>query len=740
MHAETVRSGNEPTDADVDTAAGTDPGAGGDPGTAAATGEVAAGTQTAARSWQELAVRVAAPLVVLAVHLWVAWPRHGLVWTDDEVGPLATARLLAGQGALDLAHDSYYPLWAVALVPVWWVTEDPLRAYQLAVLLSGVCGAAVVLPLTAIARRVGAGPVPAVLVAAAVAVAPSRTVMSSFAIIENFLMLVLALTVVAALRYADRPTLGRAALLGAGGAATFVAHGRMVTVVGCTVLWFLVELWRGPAGRRRTAALGLLTTVVVAVAGFALHVTVAGILYESGTSRETEAVVGLFGGSVPNLVRTSVGTAWYGSVVWLGLSVVGAVLGVAACVRELRARRAGVALWGGVALAGNLGISVLSTARALTEGSNRIDVPTYGRYVEPYLVLLAVVGAAVLVRRMEPRRAVVVATLGITAGSSLVVVPWMLATADPEGWWGPINVPGMLALVGVGGTGLPWVAAAAVAVVACVALVLVRRSLVARRATVAVVGVWLLGSSVVAQTSHQQPFALGLGDPPRLLSVIQAIDAPVSFDDTGADWPSQNKFQYWLAPRVMEVFDGTTTPAPTDLVVSRAVWPHDDADEWVLVADALGDDSLWVRRGPLEADLRARGMLQPDDVTAPLEDVAATLTRTDGPVDRPVPAKRRSWLELALRNDGSTTWTGLGDLANPTGVVRLVVFWPVPGGAHPQVADLPSNLVPGATEYLRIRLDPPPDVTGDAIAVTLIQEGLGELTPPGEPLLWIPLR
>ncbi|ADG75253.1 hypothetical protein Cfla_2363 [Cellulomonas flavigena DSM 20109] len=719
MHAETVRSADEPTDVAVD---------------------AAPPRPAAARSWQELAVRVAAPLAVLAVHLWVAWPRHGLVWTDDEVGPLATARLLAGQGALDLAHDSYYPLWAVALVPVWWLTDDPLRAYHLAVLLSGVCGAAVVLPLTALARRLGAGPAPATLVAAAVAVAPSRTVMSSFAIIENFLVLVLALTVVAAVRYADRPTLGRAALLGAGGAATFVAHGRMVTVVACTALWFLVELWRGPAGRRRVAALGLLTTVVVAVAGFALHVTVAGILYESGTSREAEAVVGLFGGSVPNLVRTTVGTVWYGAVAWLGLSVVGAALGVTAALRELRARRAGVALWGGLALGGNLAISVLSTARSLTEGTDRIDVPTYGRYVEPYLVLLAVVGATVLVRRLEPRRATVVAALAVTAGSSIVVVPWMLATANPDGWWGPINVPGMLALVGSSGTGLPWVAAALVAAAACVVLVLVRRSLVARRATVAVVGVWLLGSSVVAQTSHQQPLALALGDPPRLLSVVQAIDTPVSFDVTEADWPGQNRFQYWLAPRAMEVFDGTTTRPPTDLVVSRAVWPHDDADDWVLVADALGDDALWVRRGPVEADLRARGMLQPEDVTAPIEGFAATLTRTDGPADRPVPSGGPSWLEVALRNDGPTAWTGLGDLANPTGVVRVVVFWPVPGGAHPQVADLPSNVLPGATEHLRIRLDPPADVAGDAIGLTLVQEGLGELTPPGQPLLWIPLR
>jgi len=68
------------------------------------------------------------------------------------------------------------------------------------------------------------------------------------------------------------------------------------------------------------------------------------------------------------------------------------------------------------------------------------------------------------------------------------------------------------------------------------------------------------------------------------------------------------------------------------------------------------------------------------------------------------------------------------------------VWWPVPDGAHPQVVDLPSNVVPGATAPLRVRLDPPPNVVDGALSLTLVQEELGELTPPGQPLLTLPLR
>ncbi|WP_309134382.1 hypothetical protein [Cellulomonas sp.] len=706
-------------------------------GAAAAEPSTAAG-ETPAPSRRLLpTVTLAVYLVVGALHVWAASAARGPVWTDDEVGPMATARLFAGVGTpMDLAHQSYYPGWAVLLTPIWWFTTDPATAYRAAVLLSALCATLVVLPLSAIARRVGAGAVASVVVAGIVAVAPGRSTFSSYALIENCLVLVFATTVLAALRHAESRTVRRAVVLGLAAAATFVVHGRMVAVVGATVLWFLVEVVRG---NRRAGTAGAITTVVAAGAGYLLHVVASSALYGDGTGREESAIASLVRGDLPAIAQAFVGQVWYASAAWLVLPLLGVWWMLAAVLRELRSRRPGVASWSAVILAGTAAISVLTVAEALTRGSPRLDILTYGRYVEPLLVVLALVGLALVARARPLPPAVPAVALAVTVVTSVLVVRWGLERAAGEGWWAPINVAGLLGLSRFGGGAPPWVAASLLAVVLGVGYVVGRTRPAVRRVLVGAVAALSLAGGVAAHTTYLREFNAGLGNPPQVVGVLEDIDArAVSYDVHGADWVGQNTVQYWLADLDVHVFDSTEQDPPTDLVISRASWPAGERAGAVLVSDTPRDESLWVMPGPYADALVARGATTTPESTEPLEDFAATAERVDAPADASVPDDRESRLEVALTNDGDTTWAPLsGD--DPEGVVRLVAWWPVAGGRAPQLADLPHAVVPGATVTVELPLDPPADLTEGDLEVTLVQEGFGELTPPGAPLLTLPV-
>ncbi|MBB5474014.1 glycosyltransferase family 39 protein [Cellulomonas hominis] len=680
-----------------------------------------------------VATVVAAWSTVLAVHLVAAWPAYGPVWTDDEIGVLANARFLAGRGALELAHQSYYPGWSVLLVPVWWVTSDPVQVYRAAVLVSALCGAGLMAPLTLLARRVGLGLVPATLVAGAVAVMPNGVTYSTTALTENFLALCTAVVAVCGLRYVRRRSVGSAVALGATAGWTFVVHGRMAALVAMTVVWMLVEGLR----RRRAGWVGAGVAVAVTAAGYALHRWVSGTLY-SDTSRESLAVDNLLGGTPSTLVQVAAGHLWYASVAWVLLAALGLVLVVDRVVRETRRRRPDVGWWALGAVLGTAAISVLTMASVRAAGENRLDVPSYGRYLEPLLAVLACLGLALVVRRAAPARLVVASALVIAAVASLAYVPWITRVADPSAWWAPINVPGLLGLVGAGLSPLAWTAASAVTLVAGALLLAARRSPAARVAWAAGFAAYGVCASAAALTGVLWDFNRAQGVEPGLMVPIRALAGePLSYDSAGADWTSQNSFQYWTADTDVDVFDSDDGTAPTDLVIARADWPAGVARGAELVATSDRDEALWVLPGALADDLAARGALVPEDPTAPLQGFGATAEAVGGAPGGVVPAGGTD-LVVRLSNTGASPWQPLGAFPDPTGAVRLVAWWTrADGTVEPQFGELRGTVLPGATADVRIELRPPADAVGD-VAVTLVQEGVGELTPPGEPLLVLP--
>lgn len=685
-----------------------------------------------ARTLVPVLVTVATLLVVWRVQAVAVRDVTGLVWTDDEMGPLATSRLLAGVGEpLALAHMSYYPLWAVVLVPIWWLTSDPAEAYRLAVTLSALCATLLVLPLAAIARRLRLSTTGAVLVAGVVAVAPGRTVYSGFALIENFLMLVVATALLLGVRYAERRTVGRAVWFGVGAAAMFVAHGRMVGVVGVTVAWFALDAWLSRGERRRAAVVGGLVTVGTALAGYLFHHALAAQLYADASGRESEGLNRILSGELAQALMSALGQVWYAGAAWLGLPVLGAWVVWRLCRREWRERSVGMGAWLAAAALVTYAISVLTWSAPLDREASRLDIISYGRYIEPFLVLLATAGLALLARRRTPPRSALWLAVGVVVGSWVLFSVLVLPGRDPHGWWAPINVPALLGWVWNGDERPQWYLATLWSSVAVVVYLLVRRWLVARRVVVAVVGVLFAIGSVLAQTQYLREWSQSTGRPPGLVGVVEQLDVDaVAYDVAGTDWTGQNLFQFWLLEdHRVDVFDSSLGQAPADdLVIARREWPAAASLGATLVATSERNEALWVLPGELHDELAAEGRLLADP-SARVEGFAATAERTDAAAGAPLPPAGGS-VDLRVTNTGAAPWPRAEqENEHP---VRILLRWPrAGGGVSEQAIGLRTTVLPGTSVWVRVVLAPPPDPAGPA-RVVVVQEGYGDL---GAPLL-----
>lgn len=679
---------------------------------------------------------VLAALGVAAVHLYAASRAHGPVWTDDEIGILANARIIAGVGdPYELGHLSYYPGWSIVLAPLWWVLQEPEQVYRAGVLLSALCGIALVAPLTALALRLGLSTAGAVVVASVVAIAPGRAVMSTYVLTENALTLLLALVALAAVRYAEQRTVGRAVLLGTLAGATFVTHGRMVAVLGMTVVWLLVEIVR----RRRSAIAGLAAAVVVALAGFRLHLWVSEQLYGSAGSREAAAISTLDGIVSVAGLRSLVGQLWYAGAAWLALPALGLVVVGTLCVREARVLRPDIGWWALGSVVGSTVISVPSVSAAIARGSDRLDIIAYGRYLEPVLVPLALLGLAWFVARARLRALAVVA--GCTAAVALVFQLWIVATAPVGGWWAMINIAGLLGrswpVQGDPGPA-PWLVFSATAVAAVGLYLAAARWRRARWLVVAVLGAYLAVSSASALVRVVHPENAKLGAEPDLVAVVRDLGPrEVSYDTDGADWVGQNMFQFWLTGIAVHPFDSDDRRPPTDLVISRADWPRGEREGARRVAGSQRDEALWVMPGELADEYANRGLLEPLDPAEPIDDLGAAIELAE-PDAEPVELGDDTVVRLEVTNEGDGVWAALGTTETSTGIVRIVLWWSTVEGPVAQLVELPHSLVPGATAEVDAVLAPPAGVLPDApVDVTLVQDGVQEFTAPGEPLLEI---
>jgi hypothetical protein len=536
------------------------------------------------------------------LHIYAAWDGTGPIFATDEVGYLANAQLLSGVGApRDLAFSSYYLGWSIPLVPLWWLLDDPGQVYRGAMVLSVLAAILVIWPLAAVAHRLGVSTPWAVVLAAAVAGAPARVIQSNFALAENFLMLLTAVTVLLALRFAERPSHARAALLGFAAAWVFTTHGRMVSVLLATLLWFGWLALR----RNRAALTGGAVAVAVTVPMFLLYRWVADQMYAPTMDREARGLSRLFDLDPAAAVLAAGGQAWYVVVSWFGLAALGAVALVWLGVAEARSRRPGPAAWGVVGVVGTLAISVTWISAVVARGDNRYDIYSYGRYLDWVAALLTLLGLSVLWSRGGTVRLRVAGLVSaLTIGAFLaVVVP--RAPDNEETWWGPNSVAGLLQWDWPDITAAqrpPWVIASTATALVLVVLL----SLPPRLHRLGALGVAtaLLTSAWIAQIKTLDPFfAAWYGSFTLHELVAEMPDATIAFDvagiaelEGGADTVSRNAYQYWLAPRAVDVIDTSDAGPTTDLVIARSDWPAGERLGAVKIAedDGLFDNALWV--------------------------------------------------------------------------------------------------------------------------------------------------
>ena len=580
------------------------------------------------RVW--LAAAWVASFVAAAAHVWVARSAFskGLpTFSYDEIDTLMTGRAALGVPSPHISGGGYFPLSSILTAPVWWVTSDPFTFYRVTTAVGILIALATIWPLARIATRFGLTTPQAVTVAAVVMALPARAVQADYALSEKPLFLLLALSVLAAIRLGERPTALRGVLFGVLVALTYFSHVRMLVFVAAAAVWLLVF-----ALRRWQAALAALVTMLpLAWAAGQLARHINSLVDPAGFRQGANVLANLSVGNADMLLRASLGQAWEQLVSGFGLAFVGLVVAAVLAWRELRDRSAGpaclillttFALFGGSALAWGSEDQLYATTW------RRLDAWIYGRYADPAVELLILIALCAIVRGVS--RSTVVAAWCLALAIAVPTVLWLAPQAPTGAFFTPAHVPGAMAwwwalpthttVPGV----VPsltngnrfWLIASLTALLPLVVLAATRtRTRVVGLLTIGVVLALAGAGSVFAdqasgryQETHQviSPLTAELR---KILA--DHPDATVGYDAACPKpvWQAggrRNRFTWQLLPTI--VSDRTTG-------VDIAIVCQEAADKLApggisLDQSAYGRIYAWVMPGPLQDELLADGTLE----------------------------------------------------------------------------------------------------------------------------------
>ncbi|WP_375000324.1 hypothetical protein [Aeromicrobium sp. CTD01-1L150] len=589
------------------------------------------------RSWTVLAW--VAPLVCLAVNVYVLWGTTWPAFPYDEVTLLQMARMLAGEEVPDMIRGAgYYPGWAVLITPVWWFTSDPSVAYQASLWLGVVVSLATIWPLTQIARRFGLAAAPAVVVASFVMVLPARAVQADFSMSERLVTLFLACAVLAAFRVAERPSLLRHLVLAATLGLLLFSHVRMSVVLGAAAVWLLIRIprhaWPSVAGLVMVA----LSYVAATRAGNALNEALLG-----RTLTREDALLQRISDSRPELfLRVGIGQSWYQSLASFGLVAVGLVVIVLLVWRELRR-------WDFGAVTFLFGATTAVVFVSLAQWANdhllyinpwvRLDAWVYGRYIDPVATIVVLVGVCALLVGVS--RSVAAWAVGMNALVWLLGFGYLTREVPTWGYVTPAHIPGILPWhhllpsepwprdVGI----LPslvnenriWIIAPL-----CVLAVLVAALATRRRPAVVAGGlVVLAGLATVisagpsAQFHDDENHSVDMRDQLEPL-ITFGPDHPIGYargcrSSEGIEATGQNYLGYVVAPSPMPQVD-SADDIPDDMTIVLACEHWETSRE--LGARRLDTASVyashvWVMPGELQDELEDEGRLAPVDWAGP---------------------------------------------------------------------------------------------------------------------------
>lgn len=396
-----------------------------------------------------LLLATAAVFLVYAASTWV---RTLPMISPDELGFISQAQLLAGVPPVNMGSEPYYHVgYSLLLVPVWWVTQDPLLAYKGFMLINAVLAALLVPLLVAIGDAFGFRRSPGLVLAAAlVGLWPSSFFVSHFAWSDALFRLVFAANVWALTRIAQRPQLGWATLFAASAALLFAVHPKALLILGLAPgLLITLRLIRVLDTSTLAAALVVFAALVAGemLAMSALH---AALWHEDAYSAQ-QTLLGrllrpeaLFTGFIVVL-----GQFWYQLAASLGLAALGGWF----VLRHALARHPPVMrLAAGYTLVAALAVALASVIQMLEPV--RVDHVAYGRYIDGASVVLVWLGLCWLVfgeRGQGQRIAGLVAAAIVLAGGAVLAAQNMVLGLEPAH---PENVAGLGWIFHTGST--PW--------------------------------------------------------------------------------------------------------------------------------------------------------------------------------------------------------------------------------------------------------------------------------------------
>ncbi|WP_297082212.1 hypothetical protein [uncultured Demequina sp.] len=377
----------------------------------------------------------------VAVHLLMAVRSVGPMVLLDEVGYVAGAEAIGrGETAWALCGESYSVGWSIPLATLWWLPISPTTVYQFAVFASAAMGAAAMWPAALLSRRVGVSARASLLVAALVTLVPARALMDNYVLAENPLAFLILWSAVLAFRAHDRGTVGSHAAFGIVLGMAAVVHSRAIPFVAIGVGWLVLRALMRRSSWSASAA-GAVPAIALTAAGFFAQLALGAALF--GEDNRVDSV--LRTRDIRDMGLVIVGQGFTQAVSWSLLAVVGA-LAIASNIRGgLRQDRwRGLAspwTWLGVAFAGQALFTVFLLA-GFEQIDNRLDVAIYGRYLDPFVVPLAVVGASTVWARARDRvvrLGAIVAAVAVVMYAA-VVIPFLPADVD----WINFNTPGLL--------------------------------------------------------------------------------------------------------------------------------------------------------------------------------------------------------------------------------------------------------------------------------------------------------
>ncbi len=536
-------------------------------------------------------------LAALAVgHLAIAAQSVGPAYLFDEVGYLAGAQVFADPSATwALCGDGYAVGYSAILAPLWWIFGDPATVYQAAAYLSALIGALVMLPASALARRFGASGGLALAIGAIVTIAPTRALMDNYVLAENPLTLLVVTSAVLAWDVARRGGRWRTVLLGAAVGASVLVHSRALPLAAITLAWLIVRAVSSDGARRRVALVGTIPIVALAIAGIALQGWMTDRVFADGS--QADKLASSLGSTSPGaLAHVVLGQWFYQGVAWSVLTTLGVgVLIVAVSKGKRTAGLARVAVgaraWLLAVVVGQAAFFVWILAASADVGT-RLDIPIYGRYLDPFVVPLAVLGACAIARR-RGGRLVTVASLSVVLASltyAVLVVP----TLAPRAPWIPFAIPGLAPYLDIAaGDPRPGLYLAGVLTIAGAFAVWALRRW--PRAVLAALIVGFAGATTFADFARIDPFESGTRATTRYPGIYEAIgNEPVSLARSELPCFENNKIQFDLADRPLLILN-TPGAIETRYVIGAAKWPTLESAGGVRVPFTVWENSaLWL--------------------------------------------------------------------------------------------------------------------------------------------------